>query len=325
MTGGPEVRRREPGGRAPTVRRAGAEDSVSALAAARFTPLLWTIVAAAALLRFHALDRFSYWLDEILQTYWLQGTWSFFWRSLRADAVHPPLDYLLDRFLETLGPVDWVRKLPPACWGVATVAAVGILVARRMGPVSGLLSASLLAVAPFHVRYSQELRPYSLGLFLLSLSLLALECFLRRPSTTRLAILYLACLGTAYALYLAAVVLGIAAAGLLVEDAFSIETARRRAARRFLLFSPLFAMALFVAYLPWWSVVVEAARRPAPIAASPVTWERAGRTLAFFAFTAKDRVPLSLPDLLFLLRSAGHADLLRPDAAECISPGEAGG
>ncbi|MFN2632145.1 MAG: glycosyltransferase family 39 protein [Thermoanaerobaculia bacterium] len=298
------MRTRDPFPRVDGLPRTPAEEPggpSSSFASRHFTPLLLTILVVAALVRLHALDRFSYWLDEILQTYWLQGTWDFFWRSLKADAVHPPLDYLMGRLLESLAPVDWVRKVPAVCWGVGTVATVGVLMARRVGAFPGLLSAGLLALAPFHVRYSQELRPYSLGLLLLCISLLALDSFVRRPSPLRLALLFLACLGTAYALYLAAVVLAIAAAGILMDDVLSRDENRSRIARRFLTLSPLFGLALLVAYLPWWNVVLEAARRPAPIAASPVTWQRAGRTLAFFALTPKEGVSPAPADLLVLL------------------------
>ena len=64
----------------------------------------------------------------------------------------------------------------------------GALLARRAGRAAGAWAALLLAFAPFHVRYSQEFRPYALGLLLLSASLLALDRFLERPGRLRLAV-----------------------------------------------------------------------------------------------------------------------------------------
>ncbi|HYT31610.1 MAG TPA: glycosyltransferase family 39 protein [Thermoanaerobaculia bacterium] len=142
--------------------------------------------------------------------------------------MHPPLDYLLARGVETFGPVDWARKLLDVLWGAATVPAMGLLIARRAGRAAGLIAPALLALAPFHVRYSQEFRPYALGLFLLCLSLLCLDRFLERPGMFRLVALYVACLATAYTLYLAAMVLGLAALAILVEDSFDEEPSRRR-------------------------------------------------------------------------------------------------
>jgi hypothetical protein len=250
------------------------------------------ILAAAAGIRLYRLGHFSYGLDEVMQAFWLRGDWAFFWKSLRFDAVHPPLDYLLDRLALAARPSDELLKVVPVLWGVAAVGALGLLVARRAGEAAGLAAAAVLALAPYHVRYSQELRPYSLGLLLLCLSLLALDRFLERPGAARLVLLYLACLATMYALYLAALALALAAAAMLVEDAFDPEPVRRSAARRFLAWSPAFGAALWVAYLPWWPVVREAARRPAVAAPPPLTALRVGQTLSFFAFAPADGEPV---------------------------------
>jgi hypothetical protein len=75
-------------------------------------------------------------------------------------------------------------------------AAFGVPLARRAGQAAGLAGAALLAAAPFHVRFSQELRPASLSLFAMVLALWALDAFLeRRPAPGDL---YLACLATAW-------------------------------------------------------------------------------------------------------------------------------
>lgn len=268
---------------------------------ARFLGMLSCILVFAFFLRIAHINSPSYTLDEILQTYFVQGTWTFFWSSLRFDAVHPPLDYLITRAVESLHPVDWARKLPAILWGLGTVTVVAVFLRRRAGATVALFAALLLAAAPFHVRYSQELRPYSLGVFLLCLSLLALDVFLAQPSWLTLICLYVAALATAYALYFAAVALAVAGVGLLVDEAFSSDLARRRTARRALALSPLFVLALFVAYLPWVPVVLTAARRPSPAAAPPLTVERAARFLSFFAFAPSDGAPLGRKGPLYLI------------------------
>ncbi len=257
----------------------------------RFRLALAAILIIAAAIRIYRLDHFSFWLDEVMEALWVRGSWKFFWKSLRFDAVHPPLDYLVNRFVAYPGPDDWWRRIPAVLWGLGTVWAVAILVARRIGELAGLTAALLLAVTPFHVRYSQEYRPYAIGLFFLCVSLIALDSFLRRPSGPRVVTLWVLCLATAYSLYLAAVVLGIAALALLVEDALTAERERRTAARWFLIWSPFFAFALWLAYLPWWPVVLEAARRPPPVLPEPLTSHRLGETLSFFAFAPKEGWP----------------------------------
>ncbi|MEO8189421.1 MAG: glycosyltransferase family 39 protein [Acidobacteriota bacterium] len=285
-----------------------------------------SIVAVATAVRLFRLDFFSYGLDEILQSFWLHGTWRFFWKSIRFDAVHPPLDYLLGRTFELLQPSDWVRKIADVAWGVGTVAALAVLIRRRVGTPAGVVAALLLAAAPFHVRYSQELRPYALGCFLLVFSLIALDFFLERPSAVRLIALYAACLATAYTLYLAAVVLAIAGGGVLLEDAVSADSERKRRALRFLVWSPLFCLALFLGYLPWLPVVLEAARRAPPVASTPLTWDRAGRTVAFFGFSSRDGLPFRPVDLIFIaLAVAGCVTAIRTRGARFLAVWSIGG
>jgi hypothetical protein len=272
----------------------------------RFRWTLLGIVTAGAAIRLFRLDHFSYGLDEILQTYWINGSWDFLWRSLTFDAFHPPLDYVLGRLVEPLRPTDAMRKLLPVAWGTAGIAVFGRLLGRRAGEAAGLAGAALLALAPYHVRYSQELRPYALSLLLLCASLLLLDRYLERPSARRLIPLYLAALATAYTLYLAAVVLALAAAALVVEDAFAKDPGRRHAARRFAAWSPAFVLALGIAYLPWWPVLRTAMARPPMAEPAPTSLARAGRILAFFAFAPDDGHSLDASGwLLLALVTAG--------------------
>jgi len=278
------------------------------------------IISVAAALRLWRLDHFSYGLDEILQTYFVHGSWKFFWKSLKFDAVHPPLDYLITRAIEAFGPADWVRKIPAVLWGLGTIAALSVLIRRRAGITARFFTALLLTFAPFHVRYSQELRPYSLGLFLLCLSMLLLDLLLARPSWPRLLGFFLACLATMYALYMAALVLGIASFALLIDEAFSRQEEQRVRARRFLRWSLLFGLALFVAYLPWLPVVLDAAKRSPPVPAPPFTWERFTRFLSFFAFAPDDGQPLGRKGPLYLaLVGVGLVIALRRRALRFIA------
>ncbi len=286
----------------------------------RFRLALAAILLTAAVIRIYRLDHFSFWLDEVMEGFWVRGTWKFFWKSLRFDAVHPPLDYLVNRFVEALHPDEWLRRIPAVLWGVGTVWAVAVLAARRLGELVGLTAAALLAVAPFHVRYSQEYRPYAIGLFFLCVSLVALDKFLGRPSWPRLLLLFALCLATAYSLYLAAVVLAIAALALLVQDVLTADRERRTAARWFLIWSPSFAFALWLAYLPWWPVVLEAARRPAAQPAPALTAQRAGQLLSFFAFAPKDGWPLRPEAALYgILALCGLVLALRRKGARFVA------
>jgi len=273
------------------------------------------IIAVAVAIRLYRLDHFSYGLDEILQTYWMGGSWDFLWRSIRFDAGHPPLDYLIARLWESLGPTDALRKLPVVAWGLGAVVSFGLLVARRATPRAGLIAAALLACAPFHVRYSQELRPYSLSLFLLCLSLLVLDWFLSKPSPAKLVLLFLSYLATIYTSYLPQVILSVASLALLLEDAITGDPSRRSRVRRSLAWSPLFAALLWLAYLPWWPIQLEASRRPSvPAVIEPFGLHRIGRLLSFFFFAPDGSYPLGWGGAFYLLMVwAGSVIALRQE------------
>ena len=257
------------------------------------------IAVGAILVRLPWLDRSSYWLDEILETFTIRDTWLGLWRSLRWQALHAPLDYVIRKLFESLDPADWVRRLPGILWGTGCVCAFGSLVRRRGGEAVGLSAALLLALAPYHVRYSQEVRPYALGLFLLCCALLTLEAYLAGARRRDLLLFYLCCLATLYTLYLAGVVLALAAAALLIEDAFDGGPTRRLRARRFLACSPLFIGALAVGYLPWLPIFLKALHQP-PMSTAPA-WSvrRIGRFVSYFGFAPRDAHPWGYADLFF--------------------------
>ena len=274
-------------------------DAPSRRASSRW--ISWALVLAAALaIRLYRLGYFSYWLDEILDTYLIRARWENVWRALREQGLQAPLDYVIRKAFEAFGPGEALRRIPGVISGVGCVAAFGALFARRGGRSAGVACAAMLAIAPYHVRYSQEVRPYSLGLFLLALSLLCLEHFLERPGAGRLALLFTACLGTLYSLYLAALLLLLTAASIVMSDCFDREPHRRAAARRFLMWSPAFVAVLALGYLPWWPVLVRAIRLP-PDSGAPAAFglSRVVRWFAYFGPRGQDFVNVGPAEILF--------------------------
>jgi hypothetical protein len=262
--------------------------------------LPWIAVGvAAAIVRLHKLNYFSYWLDEILQVYTIRFSWARMWNALRGGVFNPPLDYVLLKLLEPLHPSDAARRLLPVAWGTLSVIAFGVLIARRANRSSGLVAAALLAVAPYHVHYSQEVRPYALGLLMICTVLLLLEAWLTRPSVPRLCAVYAGTVAVAYTMYLAALAVAIAGSALLLEDALLGEGSRRRTAMRFLRWSPVLACAVAAAYAPWWSVYLRA-MKAAPFTSPPsLGWSRVVRLASYFGFGPSDWYPLGKAGILF--------------------------
>ena len=255
----------------------------------RIPAAAWMALGAGALaIRLYRLDYFSYWLDEILESFTIHDSWRELWGSLRWQGIQAPLDYAIAKLVDGFGTSDAARKLPAVFFGTGTVLAAGRLLTRRAGETAGFVTGILIAVSPFHVHYSQELRPYSLGMFMLCASLLMLEKYLAAPNSVRLVALYLFCLATAYALYVAALALLVAGGALVIEDCLSPDTRRSSSARRFLAKSPLFALALWIGFLPWWPVFLTGIRS-APMGIAPrFSAARIPRIFSFFGFAHAD-------------------------------------
>lgn len=148
--------------------------------------LWWVPILALALaLRFYHLTSAAIWGDEgsslLLSEYALGDLWFH-----AAHDVHPPLYFFLLRgWIELFGDSIWSIRGMSAIPGVITVG-LGIWLTRQLSTRrAAVLAGVLLALLPTAVRYSQEVRMYSLlGVWLLGATL-ALVYWLRRPERTR--------------------------------------------------------------------------------------------------------------------------------------------
>ncbi|MHC8322991.1 glycosyltransferase family 39 protein [Pseudomonas sp. GB2N2] len=154
------------------------------------THWLLPILALAALVRFYDLTAAAIWGDEgsslLLSQYSLAGIWAH-----AAHDVHPPLYFLLlHGWIELFGDGIFSIRSLSALPGIATVWLgvwlMDLLATRR----AALLAGVLLALLPTAVRYSQEVRMYSLlGLWLIGATI-ALVYWIRHPQRTRFLVVY---------------------------------------------------------------------------------------------------------------------------------------
>ena len=127
----------------------------------RFIALIITVIGFG--LRLYALSSESLWYDELLQANLSQMNIPDMVARLTTHSA-VPLDYILLHHWISLGRSDvWVR-LPAVMFGTLTLPVAYQLGRRLLGVYPGLLFMALLTYAPFHVRFSQEARPYALGL-----------------------------------------------------------------------------------------------------------------------------------------------------------------
>jgi mannosyltransferase len=143
-------------------------------------PDLWWIVGMTWVgfaLRLYGLGVQSLWYDEAYS--WLNIAATDFWTGLRislANFVHPPLYYILSRPFTLLGDSEWVLRLPAVVTGTLALPAIYLLGKHIAGRRLGLMAALLLALNPFHVWFSREVRNYSLAMLF---TLLVVYFFLR--------------------------------------------------------------------------------------------------------------------------------------------------
>ena len=143
--------------------------------------LLIAIVALAGGLRIYRIGAESLWLDEAFSV-WLarQPAGEMLGWIVRIDQ-HPPLYYGLLRIWMRLGDDPATLRALSALCGTLTIPVLYRLGRRLAGPPVGLLAALLLALSPFHVRFSQEVRMYALLSLNGALAFYGLACLLTDP------------------------------------------------------------------------------------------------------------------------------------------------
>ena len=123
---------------------------------------LLTILLLALFLRMINLDQ-SLWLDEAAQA--LESARPLNQQYLIYADFHPPLYHYLLHFWMTMGRAEWVMRMSSVLPGVLTVFLTYLIGSKLVNKQIGRLAALLLAIAPYHIYYSQELRMYSLSTF----------------------------------------------------------------------------------------------------------------------------------------------------------------
>ena len=120
------------------------------------------LVLLALALRLARLGFQPLWWDEGWSLYFATTDVATLLERTAVD-IHPPLYYLLlGGWSQALGKGVLSVRLLSVIIGTATVPLIFVVGRRLLGRLGGLLAASLLAVSPFHIYYSQEVRMYGL-------------------------------------------------------------------------------------------------------------------------------------------------------------------
>ncbi len=143
--------------------------------------LLLLLVALAAVARFATLGTPSYWYDEFLTVTDTHRTFVGMVQAVHDTEVNPPFYFVVAwGWQKVFGNGEIALRTLSALLGTATVpivyAAARDLASRR----AGLFAAALTATSPLLIWYSQEIRTYSLLVFLSALSFLYFVYALQR-------------------------------------------------------------------------------------------------------------------------------------------------
>jgi hypothetical protein len=241
------------------------------------TPPAFTLPGSALLIlaagvfvaaRLWHLNAFDLWADEITTLEAVRADWHGLFTFVKADLVHPPFFYLLLKLWIAIGGESslWLR-LFPALIAIATIVPFYFLCRELNLPASQIgLALLFAAINGYLIHYAQELRMYSLLLFLTACSLWRFARFCNSVSRTNLVALFVVNLLLVYTHYFGWIVVG-------VEFVFSILRWHRQ--------GYLFSLSLAVVILcfsPWLYAVRQAAMQQGGLG-SNLSWIRQPRLL----------------------------------------------
>jgi len=136
---------------------------------------LLIILVLAGFIRILNLEKQSLWHDEI-QSYVIatQASVTGVLNYSFERTTQPPIYYLLLRSVLKTGKGEGIQRSISVLSGIASVLVLFYIGQALFDRRTGLVSAFILAISPYHIYYSQESRPYSLFLFFSLLSILLL-------------------------------------------------------------------------------------------------------------------------------------------------------
>lgn len=136
-----------------------------------------------AILRTYHLGFKPLWLDEAV-LYWISNS-----ENLKSVITQnalrnstPPLFPILIRYITFIGDSEEMLRLLPLIAGVASIPAIYFLSRELINKFPAIIVSLIVAVAPTQIKYSQEVREYSLTFLLAILILLFFIKFLKRQN-----------------------------------------------------------------------------------------------------------------------------------------------
>ncbi len=138
-------------------------------------------VVVGGLLRFYRISDQGLWIDEAFSLWLTRRSLTDMVRWVSTVDHHPPLYYaLLHGWVRIVGDAQGAVRALSALLGTLTIPVAYALGRRLADEWVGLAAALILALSPFHVRFAQEARMYTLLTWSVSLALYAVLRLLDR-------------------------------------------------------------------------------------------------------------------------------------------------
>ena len=126
--------------------------------------LLGIITLLAAVLRFYKLGEWSLWIDEAFELGRAQKVFEF-------NTVPSLTQIFIGAVIKLRGSSEWSARLAPAIIGILSIPIIFFLIRKLFGSLVGLLAVLLLAISPWHIFWSQNVRFYTLLTLMYTLGL----------------------------------------------------------------------------------------------------------------------------------------------------------
>jgi uncharacterized membrane protein len=137
----------------------------------KLTNLLFIFIFfVGLLLRLYNLGKYDFWYDEIVSILTAKniGLGNIVDYGYTSDS---PLFCFLLSFWLHFGESEFILRLLPFIFGVLSIPAIYFIGKELFDKKVGLIAAFILAISPFHIYYSQELRTYTLVTFLVLMAI----------------------------------------------------------------------------------------------------------------------------------------------------------
>jgi len=129
------------------------------------------ILILGTALRLININNYSLWYDELQSVAYARLPIPDIVQSVLQIDCHPPLYYIILHFFMLISSSDVFLRLSSVVFGVLGIFSVFMLAEKICKNVKiSLLATLLIAISPYHIWYSQEIRMYSIGFLFASLS-----------------------------------------------------------------------------------------------------------------------------------------------------------